>query len=153
MLTLNLGVRRERRVDLGLPSTHTLLTGGVSVPLPLWGIARGHVAETQGQWLSAKASLEALKTSWPARREAAQTRFRLAQETEATYRPLSIKVTHALQVVEQGFVAGQLSLLEYQTKRDALYRARLDAVSAQQERVIAQTELTVLLTPGGEIAP
>ncbi|MGN6363620.1 TolC family protein [Asticcacaulis taihuensis] len=146
-VTVSLGVRQFRADD------SQALVGGVSVPFPVFDRNTGNIAAASAELSAAEQNLNIARLdaqadiqSASARLHASFARVKSAQGSERT-------AQEAYRLTRIGYESGKLPLSELLIARRTLTEARTQALTARQDRLNAEAELTHLAgtTPFGDL--
>lgn len=135
-VTLGAGARYEEDGNV-----HSYLVSA-SIPLPLWNRGRSDVLAAGFRAERALAERELARRELEGELTDAQTEFELAVAEVIRYRAVLLpKAERAIQLVQDGYVAGRYGSMEMVEIQQELAQNRLAAIDAQRRALNAQAQL------------
>lgn len=126
------------------PDTPVFLFG-FEVPIPLWNLRQGPIAEAQAHLRRAREIARVRELELLTRLEAAYQRYRIAdQQVRAIEQALLREAQQALDATEAAYRLGERGLLDVLDAQRVLRTVRLSLLQAQYERQAALIELDEL---------
>jgi outer membrane protein, heavy metal efflux system len=143
-----LGVQLAREGSVGSPANYIVL-GSVGLPLPLWTANRGEREQSRVEEDLAREEAQLILQEIAARVARSHHEVRSAAErVQLLGGAAAAALEEGLRLLERGFEQGESSLLELSVGREALARARLDALEAYADYYRSSVELDYWMNGG-----
>lgn len=140
---VGLGIERETEAnETGGTDKMGFLGLRVSVPLPLWNLNQGRVAEQLATASQAGAQIEALKLTIRSEVETARERARLLKEVLGSYdKQVLPLLQQSTDTLRSGYAAGQTNLGDIVQNRVQQFSLQASQVEAQRNYALALVDL------------